>query len=99
MAPIGPSLAAPPFSGEPVEEMVLIPAGPFLMGGEFDEERPRHRVVLDAFLMDRHEVTNEHYAAYLLATGAPASRLWNKSDRFHSGEKFPRHPAVGLPNR
>ncbi|MBI5410873.1 MAG: formylglycine-generating enzyme family protein [Nitrospirae bacterium] len=76
--------------------MVLIPAGPFLMGGDFDEERPRHRVVLDAFLMDRHEVTNEHYAAYLLATGAPASRLWNKSDRFHSGEKFPRHPAVGL---
>jgi iron(II)-dependent oxidoreductase len=76
--------------------MALIPAGPFLMGGEFDEERPRHRVALDAFRIDRVEVTNEHYAAYLQATGVSAPRFWNKSDRFHNGEKFPRHPAVGI---
>ncbi len=78
------------------DDMVLIPAGPFLMGGEFDEERPRHRVALDAFRIDRVEVTNEHDAAYLQATGGPVPRVWNKSERFHSGEKFPRHPVVGI---
>lgn len=96
IASIGFSLAAPPSTGEPVEEMVLIPAGPFLMGGGFDEERPRHRVALDAFWMDRVEVTNEHYAEYLRATGTPEPRYWNKSERFHNGERFPRHPVVGL---
>jgi len=54
-------------------DMALIPAGEFLMGGPekslvFDlppEERPRHRVYTDAFLMDRHEVTNAEFAAFL----------------------------------
>jgi formylglycine-generating enzyme required for sulfatase activity len=76
--------------------MVVIPAGPFLMGGDFDEERPRHRVLLDAFWIDRFEVTNERYAAYLRATGAAAPQYWNKNDRFHAGEKFPRHPVIGI---
>jgi formylglycine-generating enzyme required for sulfatase activity len=96
MASIGSSLAAPPSSGEPVEEMALIPAGPFLMGGDFDEERPRHRVTLDAFWIDRFEVTNARYVEYLRTTGAAEPRYWNKSERFHSGEKFPRHPVVGI---
>ena len=96
MASIGSSLAAPPSSGEPVGEMALIPAGPFLMGGDFDEERPRHRVTLDVFWIDRSEVTNAQYVEYLRATGAAEPRYWNKSERFHSGEKFPRHPVVGI---
>jgi formylglycine-generating enzyme required for sulfatase activity len=66
------------------------------MGGEFDEERPRHRGVLDAYWIDRYEVMNELYAEYMQAVGAPAPKFWNKSDRFHSGEKFPRHPVVGV---
>jgi formylglycine-generating enzyme required for sulfatase activity len=44
--------------------MVFVPAGEFVMGsefGEFDEE-PRHMVYLDAFYIDRYEVTNEQYA-------------------------------------
>jgi iron(II)-dependent oxidoreductase len=77
-------------------EMVLVPGGQFLMGGEFDEERPRHRVVLDPFWIDRYEVTNAEYGEYLKATGAAEPRYWNRSDRFHSGEKFPRHPVVGI---
>lgn len=77
-------------------DMALIPAGSFLMGGDFDEERPRHRVMLDTFWIDRFEVSNAQYAEYLKATGAPVPLYWNKSDRFHSGEKFPRHPVVGI---
>lgn len=76
--------------------MVLIQAGPFVMGGDFDEERPRHRVLLDAFWLDRHEATNAQYAEYLRAAGAPEPRYWNKSDRFHSGERFPQHPVIGI---
>jgi formylglycine-generating enzyme required for sulfatase activity len=78
-------------------DMTLIPAGTYLMGGDFDEERPRHRVRLDAFWIDRYEATNEQYAEYLKAAGVqerPA--YWEKSDRFHSGEKFPRYPVVGI---
>ena len=86
----------PEKSSDQIAEMVLIPAGPFLMGGEFDEERPRHRVVLDAFWIDRYEVTNEQYAEHLKATGVQEPAYWNKNDRFHSGEKFPRHPVVGI---
>jgi sulfatase modifying factor 1 len=44
-------------------EMVLIPGGWFEMGssdGESDEA-PVHRVWIDPFLMDRHEVTQEQY--------------------------------------
>ncbi len=93
---------APPVSAESSEgegappDMALIPAGPFLMGGDFDEEHPRHRVLLDAFSIDRYEVTNAEYAEYMQETGAAEPRYWNKSDRFHSGDKFPRHPAVGM---
>ncbi len=48
--------------------MVLIPAGEFQMGNSFDssegypDELPRHAVYLDAFYMDRTEVTNQQYA-------------------------------------
>jgi len=52
---------------EPYEDMVYIPAGNFQMGsneGEPDEQ-PIHTVYLDAFYMDKYEVTNAKYAAYL----------------------------------
>ena len=44
-------------------EMVLIPAGEFLMGdaaGE-DDERPAHKVRVSAFYLDRSEVTQKAY--------------------------------------
>jgi formylglycine-generating enzyme required for sulfatase activity len=49
------------------EGMALIPAGEFEMGssdGESDE-RPVHTVYLDAFYMDKYEVTNAQYARFL----------------------------------
>ncbi|MFH1264926.1 MAG: formylglycine-generating enzyme family protein [Planctomycetota bacterium] len=44
-------------------EMVLVPAGAFMMGssqGEDDEE-PEHEVWLDSFLIDKYEVTQEQF--------------------------------------
>lgn len=53
------------------EEMVEIPAGPFIRGtesGGFDE-RPKRTIVLDTFSIDRYEVTNHQYQQFVLATG------------------------------
>jgi formylglycine-generating enzyme len=56
-----------------------IPAGSFLMGSETgqDDERPLHRVEVDAFEMSAYPVTRAEYAAFLAATGHDAPRDWN----------------------
>ena len=55
----------------PREEMVAIPGGTFLMGSNdfYPEERPVHRVAVDAFRMDAHPVTNAEFARFVEATG------------------------------
>jgi len=56
--------------------MVLIPGGSFMMGATDSDprarmdERPAHRVTLDAFYMDEHEVTVAQYAAFLTTLGS-----------------------------
>ena len=53
--------------------MVLIPAGEFTMGSDAPDaqpnERPVRRVRVDAFLIDRTEVTNAQFAEFVKATG------------------------------
>ena len=59
-------------------EMVLVPAGPFLMGsldGDADERPPR-TLNLPAFYVDRYEVTHAQYAAFVRATGHRAPIDW-----------------------
>ena len=56
---------------------VAIPGGAFLMGSEAgqDDERPIHRVHLDAFQLSTFPVTRRQYAAFLTATGiSPGSK-------------------------
>ncbi len=49
--------------------MVEIPAGEFMMGLDgmraLEDERPAHRVWLDAFAIDQYEVTTAQYAEFL----------------------------------
>jgi len=57
--------------------MVLVPAGEFFMGNPDEDdahydENPCHKVYLDAFWIDCHEVTNRHYKAFLDDTGHEA---------------------------
>jgi formylglycine-generating enzyme required for sulfatase activity len=49
-------------------EMVLIPAGSFMMGsrGGKPDEAPAHKVSVGAFLVDVHEVTQEDYGRLVL---------------------------------
>ena len=64
------------------ENMVLIPAGSFLMGREnregwspmaapemFNDELPLHEVYVDAFYIDKYEVTNRQFKKFIDATG------------------------------
>lgn len=69
------------------EELVAVPAGPFVRGtnrGGFDE-RPERTIYLDHFLIDRYEVTNAQYAAFVKATGhrksGPPSRYAKNTAR------------------
>lgn len=63
--------AQDPAGGAGMSDMVLIPAGAYDMGSKGDEypdnEKPRHRVTLRSFSIDRHEVTNEMFAVFLNA--------------------------------
>ena len=60
------------------EGMVLIPAGAFKMGSDAAEalprEQPVHTVHVDAFYMDKYEVTNLDYKRFVLA-----NPQWQKS--------------------
>ncbi|HEY8747444.1 MAG TPA: formylglycine-generating enzyme family protein [Tepidisphaeraceae bacterium] len=53
--------------------MVWIPGGEFVMGTDdpksMTNERPAHRVKVDAFWIDAHDVTNAEFAAFVNATG------------------------------
>jgi len=52
-------------------EQVFVPAGSFMMGSEDggDNERPVHEVTLDAFWLDRTEVTNAQFELFVSETG------------------------------
>ncbi len=58
--------------------MVLVPAGEFMMGSAMGDadELPVHRVYLDAFLMDKYQVSVGHYARFLDATSHDAPPEW-----------------------
>jgi len=53
--------------------MVSIPGGVFMMGADNDQadkdEYPKHKVILDPFWIDQHEVTNDQFAKFIESTG------------------------------
>ncbi len=58
-------------------EMVKISGGSFFMGCDTArvDARPKHRVYVDEFYIDRYEVTNAQYKKFIDATGYPAPYL------------------------
>ena len=63
------------------ESLVEVPAGEFLMGRDTDvlddASRPQHAVWLETFYLDRLEVTNAQFAAFLTARGSVFDDLGN----------------------
>ena len=65
--------------------MVLIPAGEFQMGDDdHADEQPVHTVYIDAFYMDKYEVTNAQYKRFLDAT--PQWRKSRIASPYHDGD-------------
>lgn len=70
---------------------VLVPAGPFVMGD--DEYSPRREVFVDAFYIDRYEVTVGRYAKFLAATASlRAPEAWESADLATDAEL----PVIGV---
>lgn len=60
-----------------MDGMILVPAGPFVMGSdEFPRETPRRTVELPAYWIDRYPVTNAQFEAFVSATGSEPAVGW-----------------------
>jgi iron(II)-dependent oxidoreductase len=60
----------------------------------YDNERPRHRVDLEPFRIDRYPVTNGEYAEFIRAGGYENHRHWSKGGiewLASSGERAPKY--------
>ena len=71
------------------DSMVVIPAGPFVMGTNYKnadaQNRPQHKVDLPAYRIDKYLVTNAQYARFIAATGHRPPSSW-KDGRIPEGE-------------
>ena len=79
-------------------EMILIPAGEFLMGSDprkdkdaMDNEQPQHTLYLPDYYMARTPVTDAQYAAFVETTGHRQPKHW-KGRKPPSGKED--HPVV-----
>lgn len=76
-----------------MSDAVAIPEGWFRMGCETgrDEEKPVHRVWVNAFEMGAAQVTNREYALFLSATGRRPPKHWSDPEFQH-----PEQPVVAV---
>ncbi len=95
-----------PPAADPAEdgpEMVRLDGGGAEIGAgpggfAYDNERPRHRVELEPFWIDRTPVTNGAYAEYVMDTGSRAPLYWEPDGeggwaRTAMGRRAPLDPA------
>ena len=82
-----------------IPETVLIPAGFFWMGSPLDDpaarenEKPRHELYLNDYLIGRYSVTNAQYACFVLDTGHAHPEHW-EAGRIPEG--LEDHPVVNV---
>lgn len=76
--------------------MVEVPAGEFWMGLDgtqaLEDERPRHRVMLEAYSIDQYEITTARYAAFLAARPRKAPWLWETVNLAEHADR----PVIGV---
>ena len=64
------------------QDMIAVPAGPFVMGSDdlahtLDNERPQQAVLVPAFLIDRHPVTNAEFLSFVAGGGYQEPSYWS----------------------
>jgi formylglycine-generating enzyme required for sulfatase activity len=85
---------------QPMDGMVYIPAGNFPMGSDngFGNGRPVHTVYLDAFYIDKYEVTNAQFAQFLTDGNDPyyydLMKITKDGDAYTAQPGYENHPAV-----
>jgi eukaryotic-like serine/threonine-protein kinase len=82
---------------------VYVPAGEFLMGSDtvkesqsYSEELPQHTVYLDAFWIDRTEITNAQYAS-CVAEGhctLPGNTISSRHSSYYGDVQYADYPVV-----
>ena len=82
--------------GADTAPMVLIPAGDFQMGSDYNTignaaTRPMHTVYIDAFYIDKYEVTVGQYNQFVRATNYRPLPLW-----VYQYAPTDAHPVVGV---
>lgn len=82
------------------DEMVLIPAGEFIMGSDkktdrlaYRSETPQRRIYLDAFEIGKYEVTALEYLKFVLATNRLPQLDW-RYDGGNFQETMAHHPIM-----
>ena len=82
------------------DEMVRVPAGSFTMGSDKKVDRnaylvelPQRKVYLDAYEIDKYEVTTVQYLKFVLATDRPPQVDW-KFDGGNFQETMAAHPIM-----
>ena len=73
------------------KDMVSIPRSEFTMGSSEHADEMRHQVVVDRYLIDKYEASNERYKAFMKETGHPAPAYWD-DPRLNK----PEQPVVGV---
>lgn len=74
----------------PAIEMVYVEGGEFIMGGEIDDEIPKHKVTLDDYYIGKYEVSQAQWKAIMgtnpsehIGDNLPVENIrWNKAQEF-----------------
>jgi len=80
-----------------IDDEILIPAGPFVMGTDtdpwaYDNERPAHAVELPAFLIDATPTTNAQFVEFIEAGGYDDPTHWTDAGWKWRQEAALTHP-------
>ncbi len=90
-------VSEPSHTSPEIEGMVYVPGGTFMMGEDNDPETeiasPAHQVTVQSFFMDRTEVTNAAYSAFIKATKYAAPPHW-KNGKFSN--EIANYPVVNV---
>lgn len=94
--PLSPPNVPQTILGEDTAPMVLIPAGEFQMGSDYHTignaaTRPMHVVYLDAFYIDKYEVTVGQYNQFVRATSYAPLPEW-----VYQYSPTDAHPVIGV---